>query len=131
MPSLKEQVEEVQLVRASTSGSEFQWKGSDEEKRIWESILESDYDQSKKVSSPFAFALRLSEENKKPELWLNINYRQETSDGVQLNVHGPYLERTDLDRVKRFVEKRHEEAMRGGESERERDEKSPAFHEVP
>lgn len=114
MPSLEERVEEVQLIRASTSEREFKWRGSDEEKRIWESLLDPEAEPSKIVSSPFAFALRLTEEDKRPDLWLNVDYRQETSGSVQLGVHGPDVKRDDLDRIKKCVEERHKEAIREG-----------------
>lgn len=116
MPSLEEQIAEVQLIKASTAEGEFEWRGSADEIKAWEALAAGNVVKDTLIA-PLAFALKLDEREAAPfQLWLNVNYRKEGE--VELTLHGPDLLRHDLNRVKLVIDERQKEASKEGKFER-------------
>lgn len=118
MSLMEEQVAEVQLIQASTSEGEFQWRGSYEDIKAWELLIRGEFIQDGHAP-PLAFALQLAHEGIDNDLWLNVDYPQDSSGEVQLTLQGPSVSRNDLDRVKKVIDESRKEAEKDGEEGKE------------
>ncbi|UZJ53034.1 hypothetical protein CBS101457_002354 [Exobasidium rhododendri] len=111
MPSLDQQVAEVQLLRASTAADEFCWRGSEKDEQVWETIVLSGIGDDQ-LRPSLSFALRLAKDETAesgPGLWLNIDYSHDPLEEVKMTLQGPTVGRHDMERVKRVIEARRKE----------------------
>lgn len=115
MPSLQDQVAEVDLILASTSDDEFRWSGSADEVATWKELISIGSPDTSDKAPPLCYALKLSAGEGSEQVWVNVNHSHDDNAEPSLTLRAPHVSKERLDGLHAVIQQRREAAAKEGE----------------